>query len=44
LLKHLSPVVHAGFMAGDAESIKTLFIVTVPIDALAFLATWLSQV
>ena len=40
LLKHLPAVVHAGFVAGDAESIQTVFIVAVPIAALAFLASW----
>jgi hypothetical protein len=33
--------VHAGFVAGYAESIQTVFLVAVPIAALAFLATWL---
>ena len=32
---------HQGFVAGYAESIQTVFIVAVPIAALAFLATWL---
>ena len=32
---------HAGFVAGYAESIQTVFLVAVPIAALAFLATWL---
>ena len=41
LLKHLPAAVHAGFVAGYAESIQTVFIVAVPIAALAFLATWL---
>ena len=41
LLKHLPPAVHAGFVAGYAESIQTVFLVAVPIAALAFLATWL---
>ena len=30
-----------GFVAGYAESIQTVFIVAVPIAALAFLASWL---
>ena len=34
-------MVHAGFVAGYAESIQTVFLVAVPIAALAFLATWL---
>ena len=41
LLKQLPAVVHAGFVAGYAESIQTVFLVAVPIAALAFLATWL---
>ena len=31
---------HAGFVAGYAESIETVFLVAVPIAALAFIATW----
>ena len=41
LLSHLPAAVHAAFVAGYAESIQTVFIVAVPIAALAFLATWL---
>ncbi len=41
LLSHLPAVVHAGFVAGYAESIQTVFLVAVPIAALAFLAAWL---
>jgi EmrB/QacA subfamily drug resistance transporter len=41
LLKHLPAVVHAGFVAGYAESIQTVLLVAVPIAALAFLASWL---
>jgi EmrB/QacA subfamily drug resistance transporter len=41
LLSKLPAVVHAGFVAGYAQSIQTVFIVAVPIAALAFLATWL---
>ena len=41
LLGHLPAAVHAGFVAGYAESIQTVFLVAVPIAALAFLATWL---
>jgi hypothetical protein len=41
LLSHLPAVAHAGFVAGYAESIQTVFLVAVPIAALAFLATWL---
>ena len=41
LLKRLPAAVHAGFAAGYAESIQTVFLIAVPIAALAFLATWL---
>ena len=41
LLSHLPAAVHQGFVSGYAESIQTVFIVAVPIAALAFLATWL---
>jgi EmrB/QacA subfamily drug resistance transporter len=41
LLAHLPAFVHHAFVAGYAESIQTVFIVAVPIAALAFLATWL---
>ncbi len=41
LLKHLPAAIHAGFVAGYAESIQTVFLVAVPIAALAFVATWL---
>jgi EmrB/QacA subfamily drug resistance transporter len=41
LLRHLPAAVHLGFISGYAESIQTVFIVAVPIAALAFLATWL---
>jgi hypothetical protein len=40
-LSHLSPAVHAGFIAGYAESIQTVFLVAAPVAVLAFLATWL---
>jgi EmrB/QacA subfamily drug resistance transporter len=40
LLGKLPEAIHAGFVAGYAESIQTVFIVAVPIAALAFLATW----
>src|SRR5580704_2940048 len=42
LLKHLPAAVHQGFVAGYAESIQTVFLVAVPIAALAFLASWLT--
>jgi EmrB/QacA subfamily drug resistance transporter len=41
LLARLPAAVHQGFVAGYAESIQTVFLVAVPIAALAFLATWL---
>ena len=41
LLSHLPAAVHAGFVAGYAESIQTVFLIAVPIAALAFLASWL---
>jgi EmrB/QacA subfamily drug resistance transporter len=40
-LGHLPAAVHAGFVSGYAESIQTVFLVAVPIAALAFLASWL---
>ena len=40
-LSHLPAAIHHGFVAGYAESIQTVFLVAVPIAALAFLATWL---
>jgi hypothetical protein len=41
VLSHLPAAVHQGFVAGYAESIQTVFLVAVPIAALAFLASWL---
>ncbi|WP_246115545.1 MDR family MFS transporter [Trebonia kvetii] len=40
-LAKLPAVVHEGFVAGYAESIQTVFLVAVPIAAIAFFATWL---
>jgi MFS family permease len=40
-LGQLPAAVHQGFIVGYAESIQTVFLVAVPIAALAFLATWL---
>ena len=40
VLSHLSAAVRDGFVAGYAESIQTVFLIAVPIAALAFLATW----
>ena len=40
LLSHLPAAVHAGFVAGYAESIQTVFLVAVPIAALAFRFSW----
>jgi len=41
LLSRLPAAAHQGFVAGYAQSIQTVFLVAVPIAALAFLATWL---
>jgi EmrB/QacA subfamily drug resistance transporter len=41
VLSHLPATILHGFVAGYAESIQTVFIVAVPIAALAFLASWL---
>jgi hypothetical protein len=41
ILDKLPAAVHAGFVSGYAESIQTVFLIAVPIAALAFLATWL---
>jgi EmrB/QacA subfamily drug resistance transporter len=41
VLSHLPAAVHAGFVAGYAQSIQTVFLVAVPIAAIAFLASWL---
>jgi EmrB/QacA subfamily drug resistance transporter len=41
LLAHLPAAVYHGFVAGYAESIQTVFVIAVPIAALAFLASWL---
>ena len=41
ILARLPAAVHQAFVLGYAESIQTVFIVAVPIAALAFLATWL---
>jgi hypothetical protein len=38
-LSHLPAAVHAGFVAGYAASIQNVFLIAVPIAALAFLAT-----
>src|ERR1700753_3665501 len=40
VLSHLPAAVHQGFVAGYAESIQTVFLIAVPIAALAFVATW----
>ena len=40
VLSHLSAAVRNGFVAGYAESIQTVFLIAVPIAALAFVATW----
>jgi hypothetical protein len=41
VLGHLSAVARAGFVSGYAETIHTVFLIAVPIAALAFLAAWL---
>jgi EmrB/QacA subfamily drug resistance transporter len=41
VLGRLPAAVHAGFVSGYAESIQAVFLIAVPIAALAFLATWL---
>ena len=38
---HLPAAVRAGFVAGYAETIQTVFLLAVPVAALAFLAVWL---
>jgi EmrB/QacA subfamily drug resistance transporter len=40
LLNRLPAAVHHGIVAGYAQSIQTVFLIAVPIAALAFLATW----
>jgi EmrB/QacA subfamily drug resistance transporter len=40
-LDHLSPAVHHGVSAAYASTIGTVFLVAVPVGALAFLLTWL---
>ena len=40
VLSHLSEAVRNGFVAGYAESIQTVFLIAVPIAAIAFVATW----
>jgi len=40
-LSRLPAVIHQGFVSGYAESIQTVFLIAVPIAALAFLASWL---
>jgi EmrB/QacA subfamily drug resistance transporter len=41
VLDRLPAAVHAGFVSGYAESIQTVFLIAVPVAALAFIATWL---
>jgi predicted MFS family arabinose efflux permease len=41
VLSHLAAAARDGIVAGYAESIQTVFLIAVPIAALAFLATWL---
>jgi EmrB/QacA subfamily drug resistance transporter len=40
-LGHLPAALHAGFVAGYSQSIQTVFLIAVPIAALAFLGSWL---
>ncbi|HEY6494622.1 MAG TPA: MDR family MFS transporter [Trebonia sp.] len=40
-LDHLTSAVRAGFVNGYAETIQTVFLIAVPIAALAFIASWL---
>jgi EmrB/QacA subfamily drug resistance transporter len=40
-LEHLTAAVRAGFVNGYAETIQTVFLIAVPIAALAFIASWL---
>jgi EmrB/QacA subfamily drug resistance transporter len=40
-LGRLPAAVHAGFIAGYAESIQTVFLIAVPVALLAFLGSWL---
>jgi EmrB/QacA subfamily drug resistance transporter len=41
VLGHLPAALHAGFVGGYSESIQTVFLIAVPIVALAFLGSWL---
>jgi len=41
VLSHLATAVRQGFVTGYAESIQTVFLVAVPIAALAFAVSWL---
>jgi EmrB/QacA subfamily drug resistance transporter len=41
VLSRLPAAVHAGFVGGYADAIQTVFLIAVPIAALAFLASWL---
>jgi len=40
-LSHLPPAVHAGVVAGMVHTIQTVFLIGVPIAAVAFLLSWL---
>jgi EmrB/QacA subfamily drug resistance transporter len=40
-LDHLTAAVRAGFVNGYSETIQTVFLIAVPIAALAFIASWL---
>jgi EmrB/QacA subfamily drug resistance transporter len=40
-LRHLSPAIHAGVVLGMVHTIQTVFLMGVPIAALAFVLSWL---
>jgi EmrB/QacA subfamily drug resistance transporter len=41
VLDHMATAVRHGFVSGYAETIQTVFLIAVPIAALAFIASWL---
>ncbi len=40
ILRHLPPAIHAGFALAFSQSLRTVFVASVPITALAFIAAW----
>ena len=40
MLDHLPPAVHAAYVAGYAASLRTVFLVAVPIGIVAFALSW----